>query len=342
MPVAPTTTVLPDLWRRFNVDRFEIVPRLAGASHRFTLNGWRVEVLLPSVPSRAERKKGGFSGDGRMFKTDKISCTSLRSGRPSEYEIHSVDVWVRLKRQIVIPIEALGRVNDSLFSASRREQLRRTMKRPSAIAEDALDRWLRILRWKTVNAAIGQWQHIGNKSGWSAYLYDSATRKRFYSGGHFFVVPGTQPVSKRTWNEVEQALQAGTEAPLWFDMLFEGEHRILVDDLHTGIVCLAIACETIVRRLMTRHLTRPANETVAAHLSQMSIGRVFEQWKDLGFWSPRWQRATDLPRLRRLFQLRNAVMHRGDTRFDSAECRAIATAARRFVVHASPYAQSLA
>jgi hypothetical protein len=73
----------------------------------------------------------------------------------------------------------------------------------------------------------------------------------------------------------------------------------------------------------------------------MSIGRVFDQWKDLGFWTSGWQRSTDLQRLKRLFQLRNAVVHRADTAVDAAECRAIATAVRNFVVHASSFAEAL-
>jgi hypothetical protein len=340
MPSVPNTSVLPDLWRRFKIEGFEIVPALAGSSHQFTVNGWHVELRLPSAPTREERKQPGVHNQGKMFQSPKISCTSLRGGRPSAYDVHSVDVWVRLKRRIAIPTSALGKIDDSQFPDRRREQIRRMMKQPSVIADDALDRWLRILRWKTVNAAIGQRQLIGHESGWSAYLCDSASRKKFFSGGHVFVVPGTRPVSKSTWNEVALALTNGTEAPVWFDMLFEGEHRVRVDDLHGGIICLAIACETIVRRLMTRHLARPLNEAIATHVNQMSISRVLDQWKDLGFWTPRWQRVVDLPNLKRLFQLRNSVMHRGNTRLDSSECHALATAARSFVVHASPYAEA--
>src|ERR1700704_2716089 len=64
-----TTTILPNLWRRYNVERFEIIPSLVGASHHFVVNTWRVEVRLPSSPTKEQRKDPNVHFDGRMFRS---------------------------------------------------------------------------------------------------------------------------------------------------------------------------------------------------------------------------------------------------------------------------------
>jgi len=211
----------------------------------------------------------------------------------------------------------------------------------AAIATEAHDRWLCTLRWKSLNGAIGQRRILGAASGWADYLMDSTTEKRFYSGGHFFTVGPERLITKRMWTAVANSLLAGEASPVWLDFLFEGEHRLMSDDLHGGIVCLAIACESIVRTLMTKHLKRPVNEAFASATNQVPIRRILDQWKNLGFWNPQWRQVTDIKKLQRLFELRNAVMHRGQDEFDKTECLDIAKWARSFILHASPYAEVL-
>ena len=336
--------MLPDLWRRFNVENCVVVPRLVGASHAFNIGGTSVVLRLPSLPTQSERAEGDpvpFKSK-HVFRTSKISCHHLRSGRPFCYDVHQVDVYVRLKRRISIPTAALGRIHSDDFSSKRRAQLDRMMTPSASIAAEALDRWLRTVRWKTAFGSIGQRQIVGNASGWSDYLFDSATKQKFYASGHFITVHGDRPITKREWNSVGRALSSGTIPPVWFDFLFDGEHRIASDDLPGGILCLAIACESLVRELMTTHLRRPVNDRFSRIVSVTPISRFLEKWPQLGLWSARWQNATDLTKLKRLFELRNDVAHgvRAQT-LRKSECREVASAVRNFVIQGSPTAEKV-
>jgi len=331
---VPKTTVLPAVWRRFKLSGFAIPPRLVGASHRFTVNGWPVEVVLPSRPRRGERHYG-------MRGNYKISCSEYRSNRPLSWDIHQLDVLVTLRRRVSIPTVALERVNTLQFPPRRRAQFEQMCVVPHEVAGEAFDRWLSTLRWKTLRGEIGQREIVDPHSGWGTYLQDSVTRRPFYATHGIITVSRSSAISSLAWHQTGAFLANGDEPPIWFDFLFEGQHRVASDDLHGGIACLAIACESVVRALMRRHLKVPINDEIAENVNRVSISRLLDKWKVLGYWTAPWQSATDLPRLKRLFELRNSVMHRGNMDFDKAECQAVAKAVQTFVIHGSPVAERL-
>jgi hypothetical protein len=327
-------SVLPMLSRRFNITDYSIAPTLAGASHSFEVGGTSVEVRLPLRPRKNERRSRG------LFGNERINCSRMQKGRPACFEVHSVDVVVTLRRRVMVHPEALTNQRSD-FNDRERAVFERLIASANDIASEALDRWLRVLRWKSLNSAIGQPRMLGAESGWGPYLLDATNRQRFYAGTHYLTAYGDQPVSKRVWNAAGQALSHRVVAPVWFDFLFEGEHRIRYDDLHGGVVCLAVAFESIIRRLMTMHLARPVNRDYARIVNRISISQFIDRWKRLGLWTPKWKQSVDLPKMKRVFELRNDVMHEGYTEMNKDECGSLAGAARLFIVHASPYAEAL-
>lgn len=115
--MTETIRVEPLLWHRYVVRDFSIVPSLAGASHRFVVEGMAVEMKLPDPPADDKvRAPSQF---------ERITCSSWQGGKPTCFDVHAVDLLVALGAEVNIPKEALERVNVSLFSDDSIPRLRR-------------------------------------------------------------------------------------------------------------------------------------------------------------------------------------------------------------------------
>jgi hypothetical protein len=293
-----------------------------------------VEIRLPNLPPDKPRQV-------EVWENERIVCTAWQRGTPLYIQVCAVDVVVHAAQSVQIPPLALQSVNTTLFDQKARHRLDNIVAGAQQVATDAVDWWLRTLRWKTLNGSIGQREVAGADSGWGTYLMDAHTEARFYTPACVINLPADNPVTKRQWNRAGRSLAKAEVAPVWFDFMFDGEHRIKSGDLHGGILCLAIASETVIRALMTRHLRLPTNQHFRSMTDFLNIRQILDKWHHLGYWDAQWQAAIDLPTLKSLFELRNAVAHRGTTRLDAAACRDIAKVVRTFVAKAAPAADKL-
>jgi hypothetical protein len=172
----------------------------------------------------------------------------------------------------------------------------------------------------------------GRESGWGTYLQDSGSEKHFYTNSRVHIIQNARTLSRRVWRATGEALQdSRIQPPLWFDFLFDGEHRIGVGDLHGGIVSLAIACESLFRALLLLYLGEHDDEIVNL-MNQINISRIIDRWSHLRR-VQRWGAKVDLRKIKRLFELRNGIAHRGQIRdLKPSECADFAKAARAFVL----------
>jgi hypothetical protein len=308
----------------FDMTALDVVAPLHGSIQRFQIQGVPIEVHLPKAPPGM--KLGSGESDDAP-----ISCHNwdTRTQKPILYDIHRVMVFVDLQRTYAIADAALERVSPEFFSATSRAELKGIVAEGQAIAASALTLWIRTLRWKTLNWRIGQIQPARVDRPQQVYLVHGNTRRRFFSGPITIVVPGSIRVRKRAWNACGRALRTGQTPPLWLDFLFEGEHRIASQDLHGGIISLAIACELLIRALVLR----PTNRRFVALLRRMKVSNILDQWKDVGPMGKRLNQAMDRDKLTRLLQLRNGIMHSGAVQtLKAPECRDLAKAVRTFVI----------
>src|SRR5271169_3019439 len=100
-------SVPADLWRRFYLERFVVVPSLAGERHTFTFADKPITV---SLPKPKEIPKPNPPAIIREY--DSISCNhwhknSAGEYTPSSYDIHCVDVSVSVEEPVKIPGELL-------------------------------------------------------------------------------------------------------------------------------------------------------------------------------------------------------------------------------------------
>jgi hypothetical protein len=265
-----------------------------------------------------------------------IWCSGWRTGtgRPLCFEVRSVDVFVDLKKSLQVPVESLGHAQWKFFSARERSRFAGLAARGETLATDALEWWLRVLRWKSLRPSIGR-PEISRGPARGVYLVDYLSKRRFYAGPISLLGSASEPLSKLIWRRTESALNQGREPPVWIDFLLEGEHRLAFDDRSGSVMHLAIAAESLLRHVVAqRHARTPPHDEFLAFLNQVSVSRIIDRWKHLGFSAKGWTNAIDLPAFKRLFELRNRLMHRGDSRLDAAECRGLASAVRTFVQRA--------
>jgi hypothetical protein len=322
-------------WNRFSVSELFVAASLPGAVHRFPFNGRHVEIRLPKLPPKPSKWNDSWGND-------RIRCYHWQHYKAYAFIVEDVDVYVDMERRLSVPRERLGRVKHDWLDKARRTRLEHTADSGADVAVAAYDYWLRVLRWKSLNGSIGQ-RRLESKPQRGAYLVTADTRERFYSAAiHLMASAGNFLVRRHHWNRAQQALTQNRQPPTWLDFLFEGQHRIHESDLHGGILCLGIATETVVRTLLKTHLTRPVNQKYLSMVEFVPIARILENWKDLGYWSASRQPHTDLPKLKRLFELRNQIAHKASFASDKTECSGIAQAVYRFIVHALPTTERLA
>jgi hypothetical protein len=310
----------------FQTRSLSIRAPLAAAVHRFKLhNKIPIEIHIPGAPPR---RVIGTSSDYERYD---LWCHSWRSKTrtPTVYDVRRVRVYVDLQRTLTVPEACIGKVSPVHHSKSARHALNAVVEDAERIAEEAFRLWLRTLRWKSGFASINQMLIEPLDVTQGGRLAHATTRKSFYSPPITFTVGPSETITRRVWNGCGKALRDGDTPPLWCDFLSEGQHRISSSDLHGGIVTLAIACELLMRRLVMR----PTNRRFFRMLETMPIGKIRDQWSNMGPTSKRLNAAMDQVKLKRLFDLRNGIMHRGEVRaLNDVECRELSKIARTFIM----------
>jgi hypothetical protein len=318
------------VWKRFETYHFGIAPSLAGASHKFQYRGLEVEVRLPRKPKQRDWRN----------EESPITCSEYmeRNSRrvPLIYSVHCVDTYLATRKIRRIREDAIGAVKVSLFTKRERERLDRMAYDCSQILEEAFQYWVDVLRWKSGIPTLCHYAYNRQRSAWGTYLIDGDDRKRFYAPPHVIRVVTTTPVSRRAWSATQRAIARNAIVPLWHTSLAEASQRLQLGDTRGFVIELAIASETVVRRLMLRFLSSPTNSAVQSMVNHVQISRILDDWYRLGFNSANWHRLkAEKALVRRVMELRNAIMHRGDSpKLDGGTARDLMTSVARFVRHA--------
>lgn len=315
-------------WVRVPLDGLSVVPVLAGRSHTFSVDGHPVEIRLPKAPQR----KPGHDGS---WGNDQIWCSSwtTATGQPICFEIHAVDVFVSLKRQVGVPAAAIGQVNGRLFSESARGRLNQLSDNGERLAGIAIDRWARALRWKSRRTYLAR-PPISPAPRHGVYLVEQKTKQRFFPASIKLRGSVSQPLPAPAWKAAGSALRSAVEPPVWFDFLAEGEHRIRSGDLAGGLVHLAVAAETVIRELvLAAHAARPVDREFRLLVNQVSISRFVDRWQHLMARRPAWRGALKVSEMKSLFELRNRLLHRAEP-VNAGQCRQFAQTVRQLVLFA--------
>lgn len=315
------------IWKRYETYDLEITPSLAGAVHHFEQEGLTVKFVLPRKPLQKDWHS----------ENSPITCWGYRQNKnrkvPLSFSVHQVDAYIETDRKRSIRADALGAVNVSLFSGSERSRLDHLANEAAEVIDRAFDYWITIIRWKAENPTICQLSYNRQRTRWGSYLFDVKTRKRFYAPPLAFVAQGTTPITKQQWKRAQEALSIHSEVPLCWLYFAEAHQRLRIDDIRGFIISLAIASETLIRQITQQFLREPINPTYQSMVNGISIGRIIDNWRKLGFDGKRWdQLKKEKEQMKRVLELRNGIMHRGETpKLPQSAQRELSDAVKKFL-----------
>jgi len=323
---------VPAVYReRFRVCHLGIDPGIQGAVHQFTFEGRAVALRLPAFdPMPTE-----------FAETAEIEADSfwLETNQPERFIVKMVTVELSAG-DVPIPTTAAAypAINMSLYEDADRKRLDTLSDSHYFAARRAIDYWLRVVRWKTLSSDIdllaAETAHVSD-----GILVNLETGRPFWTPRitRSVEVEPVHVVDRLQWDAIQAELAAGRTPPVWYDFLFSAEGRLTSGDLNAAILDAAIACEAVIRALVSRHLSDTAPEWMRVMLTKINMSELLNEWPHLGFWDATRQAELDLAAIQNLTRIRNVLMHRGaDDRIRPGLCRDLCAATRRLILRGEP------
>jgi hypothetical protein len=287
----------------FEMWDFEIKPILCGAQHRFTFEKCDVTVSLPQRPIERQIQKLG--------QPLQVTRSRIKPKMPLTFAVNEVYVTLDPRDKRRIPVGAIGTVNVTHFTNRQRTALDKITWRLEEIGQRAFEYWLSMLRWKSANYRIRPTYGRRESFGLRTYLRDKSSGTNFYRPTLTFTAAREYPLMRKDWKDAECALGNRQDVPIWRDYLADAHTRHMCDDPRRAIVSLAVASETLLRRIAHQFLAHPSNEEFQKMVGQISISRFIESWTKLGLNASRWLKQCEPEKIKKVFDKRNAIMHRG-------------------------------
>jgi len=303
----------------------KVVPKLLVLSHEFTFRNGQVKIELPSSDNLPKEIT-----DASIMESDD-SLVTIKSYReeagskiPLEVAVKSVDVHVDLGEVVTLPEEVLTRQPNpvDLLSKEQGTQLDNTINSHTGFADDAFDRWIRILRWKSGNGSIARPEIHGLDSDWGTHLLDSDTKHRFWLSGITMNIYLGGAITLEIWQDVEATIKQGQVSPVYVDLMFDGIKQLKVGNLQQSVVELAVACEAFMRTRVMHNLPKGLPATIVKYIDEASISKVQDHFfKDILNNEQKKVLRSIKSHLHQLFNARNTILHsRRKTDLTPADC----------------------
>jgi len=309
---------------RFTTTNFTVAPELLGLSHEFLFKNGQVKIQLPSADNLPKEITDNSIRESRD------SIVTIRSYReqdgrkiPIGIDINSVDVQVCLNETITLPKEVLTRPPNQidLLSEEQRDSLDQMGESYAKFANEAFDRWIRILRWKSNNGSIVRPEFHGFESG--SYLLNDATNRPVWRSPLIITMYIANPITLSIWHDIEATLKLGQESPVYIDSMFDGIEQSKVGNLQQSVVYLAVACESFMRARVMQNLPKDLTTAVVKYIDEANIRQIQEHmFKDtLTGEQIKFLKSIN-SHLHQLFDARNTILHSGYKQdLTSADCQ---------------------
>jgi len=314
---------------RFITRNLAVVPELVGKATEFKFENSQVRIELPTEDKLTESRED----DSPLH----IIGYAKKDGskKPTKIAVNSVVVLVRINERIRLPKEVLTRHPNpiDLLSNEQQKQLDKLAKAYGDTAYRAFDLWIRTLRWKSGNGAIGRPEIHGAKSGRSTYLLNGQTGRRFWAYPKPLTLRMYECITLPQWHEVEVALELGQQPPIYIDLMFDGIEQCKVGDLQSSVVDLAVACEAFMRIRVMQNLPSGLTDAVLKHIGEAPIRRVLDNlFKDTLSDEQNRRLKSILSTLRQLFKARNEILHSGQKEnLTPADCKKYIEATKKLI-----------
>lgn len=302
------STIPVGLWNRFLTHNLNIDPQLVGAEHEFKYEGYSVLISLPSIENLPTEP----SGEKRLRFNSYTEADGKKT--PLQLWVESIDIAVTGTDKIKVPPELLSRPPNQreLLTEAKQNKLTALAANLNIIAEKAFDLWLRILRWKSTNSAIGRPEINGHSSGWPACLVAQPNGERIWIPTVTFAVKGSKIITSQIWEAAASALQTGNPSPLHVDFLMDATEHVKLGAFQRAIVETAMGCEVFLRNLVAENLPPDLQPAVSRYVDEANIRPVMDKFvPDILSSKERDILKKIRSKLQQLFDMRNAIVHKG-------------------------------
>ena len=296
---------------RVRIKHLSMEPSLQGAKAQFEFEKHRIEIVLPTLPSKSNGKLADLHAEAEA---DVWNV----NGDLINVSIYFVSVAI-LGLQFALPALAARqrRINASLYTTDQTRDLDEKTAQLYFIGRRAVDYFLRVARWKTGFGLIALDTRPDRATLFGGRLFNLSHGGAFYSSpiDRTSVLPKHHRLKVPEWKDIEVALAAGTLPPMWNEFLMSAQRRIDMHDLMAGTIDLAIAAESVIRQF----------PSISMRARRSTMSNLFANWIKLGF--PAASHLAWFIKVKTLFDVRNKIMHRGnDQRVDISFCRDTASA----------------
>jgi len=302
---------------------------LLGSTHSFVVNETAVSVRLPKPEYR--RSCSFYRG----------IATEANDSPNSWWAIDQVEVLCELPK-ISYPGEDGApfdlRIVEKL---PRLEEMR--LQVPDLLSL-ALNNWLRTMRW-ILRSSAPQSNEDGSKVDrfvGDFKVFRNSDDAIFYQTGGIVKFSKLACLDFDDWEKIDKALQEPDGPPLWIDLLSTAEVRLKEGSLGEAIIGAAMACETVIRAVFWTHVPNVTNSTAFNAIDNVSVQSLLAKWGDLTGLGKAQVNAMKKSEMHDLFDLRNAVVHKGKQEsLDSVKVKKVLSATRTFVEEAERVRSSL-
>ena len=294
-----------------------------GKQHSFRFAGHECAVLLPAT------EKVSTFGQARR---EESLVDAPEDVEHTWYGVYEVEVFVYLPE----PIESTE--DESTFNTpeiANSEWGRNVRINVPPLIAGAFEYWLKTIRCTALSSSI-RYSTDSYSSFVGGFRVYRTTDQKLYSGyGGTAYFQGSVKISVTEWDNIQELFDSGYKPVLWLDYLTDGMHRLHDDDLSGAIVSTVIACETVIRALFWQAVPEIANQAARQVIDNASIQTLLANIDKLtGVPKADWK-AAGKSDLHKIFDARNALVHRGDTaNLNKAAVSRLLNSAKNFVVKA--------
>lgn len=290
---------------RVRIKHLSMEPSLQGAKAEFVFEKHHIEIVLPKLPPTS-------NGKVAVPHVEAEADVWNAAGELINVSIYFVSVVI-VGLQFELPAAAARhpRINASLYTTNETRDLDAKTAQLYFIGRRAVDYFLRVARWKSGFGLIALDTRSDRATRYGGRLFNLAHGGAFYSApiGRIAILPKHHRLKAPEWKEIEAALSAGTQPPIWNDFFMSAQQRIDMNDFTAGTIDLAIAAESVIRQF----------PKLSMHARTKTMSYLFTNWTKLGF--PKSAHLPWFTKVRTLFDVRNKILHRGnDGRVDLSFC----------------------
>lgn len=284
---------------------------LFGRSHRFSHNERTVTVKLPEVRlgpdheplpeySKLASRSGSIVGDGRV---ERMS-----------FNIAWLEITVEVAEAISLPAELfeVSPKSPELAGPELTKNLDKLMIEYEARIASAILCWEQTTRWLSGSSSLGTGDLIGGREAAERLEFTAFQRtsdgRTFWLPSHTFVVRRMATIDSFLWDQIGSALSNGQSAPIWFRYLDEANHREYRRDLEGAILSGAIACETLAREVFWIKSGATQDAEARKLIDRLRASDILGKWSRL---TGLCNEITKVKSVKRVFELRNRIMHAG-------------------------------